>query len=51
MAVRELDVLVCETIDESHLPLDGSIPNQFFCVRCDKRPPGTTYCGNALATT
>ena len=37
MAVRALDFLVCGAINESHLPADGSIPNQFFCMRCDQR--------------
>ena len=37
MAARALDFLVCGAINEPHLPADGSIPNQFFCVRCDQR--------------
>ena len=32
-----LDFLVCGAIDEPHLPADGSIPNQFLCVRCDQK--------------
>ena len=35
MAARALDFLVCGAIHEAHLRADGSIPNQFFCVRCD----------------
>ena len=34
-AVRALNFLVCGTIDEPHLPADGSIPEQFLCVRYD----------------
>ena len=37
MAARALDFLVCGAIYEPHLPADGSIPNQFLCVRCDQR--------------
>ena len=37
MAARALDFLVCGAINEPHLPADGSIPNQFFCVRCDQK--------------
>ena len=40
MAARALDFLVCGAINELHLPADGSIPNQFFCVRCDQRIHG-----------
>ena len=36
MAARALDFLVCGAINEPHLPADGSIPNQLFCVRCDQ---------------
>ena len=41
MAARALDFLVCGAIHEPHLPADGSIPNQFFCVRCDQRALAT----------
>ena len=41
MAARALDFLVCGAIDEPHLPADGSIPNPFFCVRCDQRTLAT----------
>ena len=41
MAARALDFLVCGAINEPHLPADGSIPNQFFCVRCDQRSLAT----------
>ena len=41
MAARALDFLVCGAINELHLPADGSIPNQFFCVRCDQRAVAT----------
>ena len=34
---RALDFLVCGAINEPHLPADGSIPNQFLCVRCDQK--------------
>ena len=34
---RALDFLVCGAINEPHLPTDGSIPNQFLCVRCDQK--------------
>ena len=37
MAARAVDFLVCGAINEPHLPADGSIPIQFFCVRCDQR--------------
>ena len=37
MAARALDFLVCGAINERHLLADGSIPNQFFCVRCEQR--------------
>ena len=37
MAARALDFLVCGATNEPHLPADGSIPNQFFCVRSDQR--------------
>ena len=37
MAARALDFLVCGAINEPHLPADGSIPNQFLCVRCDQK--------------
>ena len=36
-AARALDFLVCGAIDEPHLPADGSVPNQFLCVRCDQK--------------
>ena len=32
-----LDFLVCGAINELHLPEDGSIPNQFLCVRRDQK--------------
>ena len=35
--IRALDFLVCGAINEPHLPADGSIPNQFLCVRCDQK--------------
>ena len=41
MAARALDFLVCGAIHEPHLPADGSIPKQFFCVRCDQRALAT----------
>ena len=41
MAARALDFLVCGAINEPHLPADGSIPNQFLCVRCDQKVPAT----------
>ena len=41
MAARALDFPVCGAIHEPHLPTDGSIPNQFFCVRCDQRALAT----------
>ena len=34
-AVRALNFLVCGAIDEPHLPADGSIREQFLCVRSD----------------
>ena len=37
MAARALDFLVCGAMNEPRLPADGSIPNKFFCVRCDQR--------------
>ena len=37
MAARALDFLVCGAINEPRLLADGSIPNQFVCVRCDQR--------------
>ena len=40
-AARALDFLVCGAINEPHLPADGSIPNQFLCVRCDQKVPAT----------
>ena len=48
-AVRTLNFLVCGVINEPHLPTDGSIPNQFFCIRCDQRALATigNNCGNA----
>ena len=36
-AARALDFLVCGAINEPHLPADGSILNQFLCVRCDQK--------------
>ena len=36
-AARALDFLVCGAINEPHLLADGSIPNQFLCVRCDQK--------------
>ena len=41
MAARALDFLVCGAINEPRLPADGSISNQFFCVRCDQRTCAT----------
>ena len=41
LAVRALDFLECGAIDEPQLPADGSIPNQFLCVRCDQRTLAT----------
>ena len=41
MAARALDFLACGANNEPHLPADGSIPNQFFCVRCDQRTLAT----------
>ena len=41
VAVRALDILVCGAINEPHLPADGSITNQFFCVRFDQRTLAT----------
>ena len=41
MAARALDFLVCGAIHEPRLPADGSISNQFFCVRCDQRALAT----------
>ena len=40
-AARALDFLVCGAINELHLFADGSIPNQFFCVRWDQRTVAT----------
>ena len=37
MAARALDFLVCGPLNEPHMLADGSVPNQFFCVRCDQR--------------
>ena len=37
MPARALDFLVCGAINELRLLADGSIPNQFFCFRCDQR--------------
>ena len=36
-AARALDFLVCGAMNEPRLPADGSIPNQFLCVRCDQK--------------
>ena len=41
MAARALDFLVCGAINEPRLPAGGSIPNQFFCIRCDQRTLAT----------
>ena len=41
MAARALDFLVCGAINEPRLLADGSVPNQFFCVRCDQRALAT----------
>ena len=41
MAARALDFLVCGAINEPRLPADGSIPNQIFCIRCDRRTLAT----------
>ena len=41
MAARALDFLVCGAINEPRLLADGSIPNQFFFVRCDQRALAT----------
>ena len=40
-AARALDFLFCGAINEPHLPADGSIPNQFLCVRCDQKDLAT----------
>ena len=52
MAAPALDFLVCGAINETHLPADGSIPNQFsvFVVVRKFLPPGSTNYGNVLAT-
>ena len=39
-AARAMDFLVCGAINEARLLTNGSIPNQFFCVRCDQRGLG-----------
>ena len=36
-AARALDFLVFGAINGPHLPADGSLPNQFLCVRCDQK--------------
>ena len=41
MVARALNFLVCGAVNEPHLPADRSIPNQFFCVRCDQRALAT----------
>ena len=41
MAARALDFFVCGAINGPRLPADGTIPNQFFCVRCDQRALAT----------
>ena len=41
MAARALDFLVCGDINEPLLLADGTIPDQFFCVRCDHRALAT----------
>ena len=41
MVARALDFLVCGAINEPHLLVDGSIPIQFFCFRCDQRTVAT----------
>ena len=41
MAARALDFLVFGAINEPRLLADGSVPNQFFCVRCDQRALAT----------
>ena len=41
MSAHALDFLVCGAINEPRQPVDGSIPNQFFCVRCDQRALAT----------
>ena len=43
MAARALDFLVCAAIHEPHLPAGGSVPNQFFCVRCHQRALGMSW--------
>ena len=51
ISVRALDFLVCGAIDEPHLLADGSIPNQFLCVRCDQRTLATRkheLCNNLI---
>ena len=56
MAARALDFLVCGATNEPHLPADGSIPNQFLCVRCDQKVLATRKyelwecLGNAVIT-
>ena len=35
------DLFDCGANDEPHMPADGSLPNQFFCVRCDQRTATT----------
>ena len=37
MAARALDFLVCGAIHEPHLPAEGTMPNQFFFVRCNQK--------------
>ena len=45
VAVRALDYLVCGAVNEPHLPADGTIPCQFFCVRCQGGANGDTTKG------
>ena len=45
----EKGIITDGAINEPHLPADGSLPNQFLCVRCDW-PPGSTNYENVLAT-
>ena len=51
VAVRALDFLICGAINKPRLPADRSIPNQFFCVRCDQSALATRrHELNVLAT-
>ena len=50
-AARALDFLVCGAINEPRLPADGSIPNQFLCVRCDQKVLATGHKSRTAAIT